>query len=230
MRKALTALIICCVVLCARVGHAQESARVTAAVLRFADALAAGDASQLRQMISIDDGSGFQRRGRDLFVELVQEEKRLEKASTQRWSAAGARLSCGFAEIVSTKRRSAMERAQPIVDESGFSARVLVEGDSTPIRLRRASDGRWQLRLDIIEDMDDQSAFAPPYSTPQQRLEYYGATLDALKGAADRVERGEVENAVAVETALLAELAAARARIFRRDRRSIDGQASQRGG
>src|SRR4051812_38759258 len=79
----------------ARAAPDKTDAAVTAALLRFIDALEAGDGKTLVQVISILD-SPAQELARKNFVELAVAEKMLEKAAIAKFGEEGRRFRCGF--------------------------------------------------------------------------------------------------------------------------------------
>src|SRR6185369_7925416 len=77
---------------------AEPEAAVTDAILRFVDALEAGDAKALEKLIWAE--SNFHERGRRTFIDLATAQKALERSAINKFGEEGKRFRCGFDLIV----------------------------------------------------------------------------------------------------------------------------------
>ncbi len=198
---------------------AEPEAAVTDAILRFVDALEAGDAKALEKLISAE--SNFQERGRRTFIELASAQKALERSALSKFGEEGKRFRCGFDLIVNGLDRKALASARVTFDDPMRFARVEKPGELLQMQLRRNQENQWQVVLDHIEWDDDGDHFynAPPYQPQpgymrQQALAAIRATknsaiIDAFKQTQARIESGELTSAAAAQSELTAKLTAA---------------------
>ncbi len=180
--------------------------QVLDAITGLADALEAGDIPLLRAAIWANERSSTERLGRELFVKLVEAEKRLEQAGLRRFGAAdGARLRCAFATACPEEIRESLTKAAIYMDPAQTDfARVVREGDISAMLVRRNAAGRWQVVLDIVDELEDDYGVVPPKPDPrsQVRIDRYQALLEAVSDVATRVERGELASAAAADADL----------------------------
>jgi hypothetical protein len=199
----------------------QMDAAVIAAVLRFIDALEAGDAQALEQSIAVFVESPAQEQARKTFVEMAVAQKSLEKTALAKFGEEGKRFRCGFDLIASAADRKMIAVAKVHWDDTHM-ARIEIPGEVTQMALRRNQEGRWQVMLDHIEMAEDEPehpVYPPlPYLQPGQirqaqltaiRDQKTRAMIESFKQTQKRIDNGELTTAAAAQTELLAKLTAA---------------------
>jgi hypothetical protein len=183
---------------------ADASEAVRQAIVRFVDALNAGDAGQLRGAIWTSEGVKAQELGRDALVDLIVAEKRLERVAATRFGAEGKRFQCGFDLIFSAADRQALAKASVVFDDA-YIARVIKPGEIWPLRVRRSTQRDWRVALDIIdfELDDDPNEPSSPDEPSMLRIERLRSTAEAVNLTASRIEQGEATSVTAAEGELL---------------------------
>jgi hypothetical protein len=193
-------------------------AAIIATVLRFIDALEAGDGKTLEQVINVLD-SPAQERSRKSFVELALAQKALEKSAIKAFGEEGKRFHCGFNLIVSVGDRKAIAGAKVIYDDPRI-AHIQKAGEVMPMQLRRAPgpDGQWQVVLEHIDLEEDPDLYPGPYPFPGMakhsalaaiKVTHQNAIVAAFRATQARIDSGELANAETARTDLLGRLAAA---------------------
>jgi len=215
---ALAALVL--IVVAARPAAAAEGdAAVIATLLRFVDALEAGDAKTLEQLVAAGD-TAAQERSRRIFVDLAVAQKGLEKAALSKFGEEGKQFRCGFDLIVNVADRKTIASAKVSFDDPGRSARVEKTGELAPMALRRGPDSQWQVVLDPIEYEEDTEYHygPPPYPQPGMmrvaalaaiKMNRYNAIIQAFKQTQSRIDSGDLPTAAAAQAELMAKLSAA---------------------
>src|SRR5215212_2071405 len=108
--------------------RAQEGdAAVTATLIKFVDALEAGDARALEQLIWIE--SPAQERSRTVFAQLAAAQKSLERAAAKRFGEQGKSFRCGFDLITSSVDRKGLAAAKVYYEDGGRVAHVEKAGE-----------------------------------------------------------------------------------------------------
>ncbi|HEX2970862.1 MAG TPA: hypothetical protein VHP11_00925 [Tepidisphaeraceae bacterium] len=188
--------------------RAAESA-VRQAVTRFADALIAADATQLRSSIWVSEGIKAQELGRDALIDLIVAEKRLERSAVARFGAEGQRFRCGFDLIFSAADRQALSNAVVVFDDPKSAARVVKPGEVWPLRVRQSPRQSWRVVLDILDNEldDDPNEASEPDDISNLRIERLRATAEAVNLTALRIEQGQTSSAITAESELLDRLA-----------------------
>jgi hypothetical protein len=194
---------------------ADGDAPVIDAILRFVDALEAGDAQALEKSIAAEPS---QERSRKMFVELATAQKALEKSALNKFGDEGKRFRCGFELIVNGGDRKVISSAK-VVYEDPIRARVEKPGELAPMSLRRSVDNQWQVVLDHIEEEEAEHYLAPPpFVQPGMarqaalaaiRAARHSATVEAFRQTRARIENGELTSATAAQAELTARLTAA---------------------
>src|SRR5688572_16951327 len=87
-----------------------EEAMIIDTVLRFVDALEAGDAQALEQIIAADTTA--HERTRKVWIDLAISQKGLEKAAIQKFGEEGKKFRCGFDLIVNGNDRRTIANAR----------------------------------------------------------------------------------------------------------------------
>jgi len=222
IRIANLAIAIAMILAGARAARAQESDRaVTATLLKFADALEAGEPKALERLIYAD--SYAQERARTAFVQLAAAQKSLERAALARFGEEdGKRFRCGFDLIATSSDRKAISSAKVGYDEGGRLAHVEKPGELLPMFLRRGPGGQWQVILDVIEEIDEAERNEPPRPFPtfgrgrwetdrSIRLGKSKAFAEAFEQTRARIEGGQLASADAAQSELIAKMTAASA-------------------
>jgi hypothetical protein len=209
----------------ARAAVAQDSdAAVTAALLRFVDALEAGDAQALEELICAD--TTYHERTRKTFIDLATAQKALEKSAVAKFGDEGKKFRCGFDLIVNAGDRKTITNAQVRYLEGTRMARVERAGEMTPMELRRNSRNQWQVILNHIDEETEDSAevYSPfPYQPGEIRRvqmanirnKKYSAITSAFRETAARIDDGTLTSAAAAQAELIAKLTAASAEAAR---------------
>ncbi|MGE5611618.1 MAG: hypothetical protein ACM359_20380 [Bacillota bacterium] len=187
---------------------ADASEAVRQAIVRFADALNAGDAAQLRATIWTAEDSKAQELGRDALVDLIVAEKRLERVAANRFGAEGKRFRCGFDLIFSAEDRESVAKASVVFDDPSI-ARVIKPGEIWTLRVRRSGQRDWRVALDIIDfDLDDHpNEPSTPNDLSLLRIERLRSAAEAVNLVASRIEQGETASVMTAESELLERLA-----------------------
>jgi len=213
----LAALLIVLPAARAAAADAGDSA-ITAALIRFVDALESGDAIALEQLISAETAT--QERSRKTFVDLAASQKALERAAVKKFGEEGKRFRCGFDLIVNAPDRKIIAGAKVIYDDP---TRVHIEksGELAPMSLRRSPEGQWQVILqEPIESEEEEIHYPFPYQQPGMsrfavlagiRAAHYNAIIEAFKQTQARIDNGDLPTAAAAQAELLAKLTAAAA-------------------
>jgi hypothetical protein len=210
---------------------AQLDAEVIGTVLRFIDALEAGDAKALEQLIVAETYA--QDRARAAFAQLAAAEKALERVATTRFGDQAKRLRSGFDIIFSAADRKAIQSAKIYYDEFGRGAHLEKSGELSPMILRLSDQRQWQVQLYPIDEIIEQGDFGgdgsfdfprPPTTQPRLgprttlRINRFNGMADAFNQTRAGIESGQLANATAAETdlrrrldAVAAEAARARA-------------------
>jgi hypothetical protein len=177
-------------------------------ILHFVEALESADAPALRNLIWTLDTSEAHRQGRDAFIDLLVAQKKLERLTAARFPADAQRFRCNFDLALSPRQRQAISDgaidALITIDESR-TARLTLDNETWPIRLRRSRAGDWQVILDLIDiDLDDDPAAAVPQpdGLSQLRITRIRSLADATTQTAARVESGDLASPAAAETHL----------------------------
>ena len=203
----------------ARAAAAEDSdAAVIGTVLRFIDALEAGDGKTLEQVINVLD-SPAQERCRRSFIELALAQKALEKSSFKAFGEEGKRFQCGFNLIVNIGDRKAIAGAKVIYDDPRI-AHIQKAGEVMPMQLRRAPgpDGQWQVVVEHVEQEEDPDQFPGPYPYPGMakhaalaaiKVTHQNAIVAAFRQTQARIESGELASAESARADLIGSLAAA---------------------
>jgi hypothetical protein len=198
---------------------AEADSAVTDAILKFVDALEAGDAKAMEKLICAD--STFQERGRKTFIDLACAQKALERSAMAKFGEEGKRFRCGFDLIVNGLDRKAIASARVVFDDPMRFARVEKPGELLQMQLRRNQDNQWQVVLEHIEWDDDGDHYVaqipygpqPGYMRQQAlasiRAARNTAVLEAFKQTQARIESGELTSAAAAQEELNGKLAAA---------------------
>jgi len=184
--------------------RAAERDDVRQALLAFFTALDGANPEVLRASIWASPLSLAQQAGRDEIVGLIVAHKRLERAAAARWPDQGRRLSCGFEMLTGELHRQSVESGRVLVEDPG-RARIYCAGETGYVRLARGTD-RWQVCLDTIERMDDDSAVVPGSRDGVVRiqLDRYAWMARGAAEIASRVEAGEFAAVTDAEAALAA--------------------------
>jgi len=206
----------------ARAAAANDAdAAITGAILRFVDALEAGDARALEQVIVAE--SPAQEQMRKLFCDLAAAQKSLERAAIKKFDEEGKRFHCGFNLIAGAVDRKLLETAKVVYEEPNRFVYVEKSGELSRMSLHRNRQGQWQVVVELIErDAEEQDPQYPyPYYNPQgmswdaqlanihQRR--YKAIIEAFGQTQDRIENGQLATAAAAQRELLDKLSAAAA-------------------
>lgn len=198
---------------------AAGDAPVIDALLRFVDALEAGDAASLEKLISAE--TELQDRSRRMFVELASAQKALEKSALSKFGEDGKRFRCGFELIVNGADRKAIAGAKVVLDDLSRGAKIEKPGELNPMQLRRTQNNQWQVVLDHVEEEEDPNHYygAPAYAQQPGMMRRqalatismarHNAIIDAFKTTQARIEGGQVASAAAAQAELTAKLAAA---------------------
>jgi hypothetical protein len=196
---------------------AEADAAVVAGLLRFIDALEAGDANALEKSIAADTIT--QERSRKVFVELAAAQKGLERSALNKFGEEGKRFRCGFELIVNGADRRTITNARVYFEEPIRQARIEKPGELAPMVLRRNQDNQWQVILEHIEWEDEDYHYPPPpYPQPgmmrQQQLaairaQRSSATIEAFRQTQARIDSNELSTAAAAQAELTAKLVAA---------------------
>jgi hypothetical protein len=187
-------------------------------LLRFVDALEAGDAKTLEQLVAAGD-TAAQERSRRIFVDLAVAQKGLEKAALSKFGEEGKQFRCGFDLIVNVADRKTLASAKVSYDDPGRSARIEKTGELAPMALRRGPDGQWQVVLDPIDEEDTEHYYGPPpYPQPGVmrfvalaaiKVNRYHAIIQAFRETQSRIESGDLPTAAAAQAELMVKLSAA---------------------
>jgi len=215
----LAAMVLLIVAAARPAAGAEGDATVIATLLRFVDALEAGDARTLEQLVSAGD-TAAQERSRRIFVDLAVAQKGLEKAALSKFGEEGKKFRCGFDLIVNMADRKTIASAKVSYDDPGRSARIEKTGELAPMLLRRGTDGQWQVVLDPIENEEDPEHFygPPPYPLSGMmrftalaaiKANRYNAIVQAFQQTQNRIESGDLPTAAAAQAELMAKLSAA---------------------
>jgi hypothetical protein len=205
-------------------------AQVIAAVLRFVDALEAGDAAALEQSICAE--SLAQERTRSAFARLAAAQKALERTATTRFGQQGKRFRCGFEIIVGAADRKAIQSAKVHFEPSGGGRVADVEktGELSTMNVRLSDSGKWQVVLEPIDFLEPaESEALDPYPYPrlpttqpgpislrtQIRLTRYNSMIEAFDKTRAGIENGTLATPAAAEAELSRGLAAAAAEFVR---------------
>ncbi|HEV8379702.1 MAG TPA: hypothetical protein VGP99_12690 [Tepidisphaeraceae bacterium] len=221
IRHALAAVVV--ILAAARPAVAADGdAAVVEALLRFVDALEAGDAKALEQTISAE--TSFHERARKTFVDMAVAQKALEKSAVAKFGEEGKKFRCGFDLIVNSMDRKTIASAKVKFEEGTRIARIEKTGELAPMELRRGQDGQWQVVLEQIEGEEDTEHYygPPPYPQPgfgmtRQavlagiKTNRTNAIIEAFKQTAARIGSGELTTATAAQAELNAKLSAASA-------------------
>jgi hypothetical protein len=180
----------------------RDAQQVIAAVERFVDAINAGDRVAIVNSISAVETSPRQREQRDIIASLIEAEKKLEREAQQRWGTDGSRLRCRFDVAFNEEDRKALRRAQVLIDDS--AARVVVDGETSAMRVRRNAKGQWQVVIDIVdfEPDSDQPIQSWMESRSRIRRDRYRGYVDAVNSTLAKTQGGEFATAVAAEADL----------------------------
>ena len=203
----------------ARAAAAEDAdSAITGALLRFVDALEAGDARMLEQTIAAETTA--QEQIRKLFCDLAATQKALERAAVKKFAEEGQRFHCGFNLIVGTADRKALAAAKVIYEEPNRVAKIQKLGELMPMELHRNQQGQWQVVLELItddaEEMDPYQ-YPPLYAGPGIRHSElaaihqarYKSIIEAFKQTQARIENGELATAAAAQAELLDKVSAA---------------------
>jgi hypothetical protein len=195
----------------------RETQQILASVERFADALKSGDRKAVVQAVSIVEGSQRQFEQRELFASLIEAEKKLEREAEQRWGAEGRKLRCGFENVFTEEDRKLLARAQVFLDD-GTVARVVMDGETSAIRVRRNSVGLWQVVVDMVDYEADPDQSVSPWMESRQRIrrDRYRGYAEAVAATLVKVQKGEFNNAQAAEADLLERFARVSAEVSQR--------------
>jgi len=204
----------------ARAAAAEDAdSAITGALLRFVDALEAGDARTLERLIVAETPA--QEQMRKLFCDLAAAQKSLERAALKKFGEDGSRFRCGFDLITGLADRKLLATAKVIYDEPNRFVRVVKSGELMPMALHRNQQGEWQVVLELIgDDADEQEQYPyPPFYNPpgiswraalanihQTR---YKAIIEAFGQTQARIENGELATAATAQRELLDKLSAA---------------------
>jgi len=202
--------------------------QVIDAILRFADALEAGDAKALKELIFVE--SPAQDRTRAVFIELAVTQKSLERAALRRFGEEGKRFRCGFDQIITPADRKTIQSAKIYYDDGGMRALVEKGGELSPMVLRRHESNRqWQVVLEAIIDVEPDELervegppprfFEPGVTRPEAvaiiRMTRFNAMIEAFRQTLARVESGELATAAAAQADLLTRLGSVNAEVIR---------------
>ena len=204
----------------ARAAAAEDAdSAITGTLLRFVDALEAGDARSLERLIVAETPA--QEQMRKLFCDLAAAQKALERAALKKFGEEGSRFRCGFNLITGVADRKLLATAKVIHDEPNRFVRVEKSGELTQMALHRNQQGQWQVVLEPIgDDADEQDQY--PYSSfynpsgiswrsalaniHQMR---YKAIIEAFGQTQARIDNGELATAAVAQRELLDKLSAA---------------------
>jgi hypothetical protein len=206
----------------ARAAAADDAdAAITGTILHFVDALEAGDARALEQLIVAE--SPAQEQMRKLFCDLAAAQKSLERAAIKKFDAEGKRFQCGFDLIAGLPDRKLLATAKVIYDEPNRFVHVEKSGELLPMSLHRNRQGQWQVVVELIEqDADEADPYPyPPFYNPQGKSwlsqlanihqTRYKAIIEAFGQTQARIENGQLATAAAAQRELLDKLSAASA-------------------
>jgi hypothetical protein len=206
----------------ARAAMAQNSdAAVIAGYLKFVDALEAGDAGALENLICAETLP--QERSRKIFIDLATAQKGLEKAAVSKFGVDGKQFRCGFDLIVSAADRKAIAAAKVKYEEGTRMARIEKSGELAPMDMRRRQDGQWQVILEVpgveseeMDSFDPSNPYLHPGAARQTALAgikvaRYKAVIEAFIQTRARIESGDLATAAAAAAELTGKLSAAAA-------------------
>src|SRR5688500_12107941 len=189
--------------------------QVIASVLRFVDALEAGNAAALEEAISAETPAQVQTRA--AFARIAAAQKALERAAAARFGPECKRFRCGFDIIVGAGDRKAIGSAKIYFDPAagGRAADVEKPGELSPMRVRMSDDGRWQVVLEPIDMFDPAEGESydpyPRFAATQPvrigaraviRLARYNAMIGAFDKTRAGIESGTLATPAAAETEL----------------------------
>jgi len=195
----------------------REAQQILAAVVRFADALQSGDRDAIVKAVSIVETSLRQRDQREMFASLIEAEKKLEREAEQRWGTEGRRLLCGFDLLFTEQDRKGLSKAQVFLDDASL-ARVVLDGETSAIRLRRNSAGQWQVIIDVVDVEPDSETSVSSWMDMRQRIrrDRYRGYAEAVAATLAKVQKGEFASAQAAETDLAERFAKVAAEVAQR--------------
>ncbi len=183
--------------------RAADTRPLVDAVLRFVDALDAGDAEALRESIWVTENTESQRLGRDAWVSLAMAQKRLERAAAARFGAEGERFRRGMDLFLPAVDRGSLASLTVLPDD-GKGPRMIREGESWYLRLRRSPQGQLQVVLDLIEvELDDDPVRGVADAPSQFRIDRLVAMAEAFSKTADRISQGDFPTAAAADAELV---------------------------
>lgn len=215
---------------------APPAARDTAAeqcrrtVLRFMEAVNAGDGPTIESLIFAPRSDDAQQKGLRHLARCIELQRALERAAAARWGAdGGAAVSGGAMTSFTAADRAAVERAKVDVSGASDTAHLVTGPGVAPIVVRRSRiDGQWRIslraflegmtamrqgddvartRLDHLKGVE-RALFHVAWLVRQKRVDTPAAARreldDALKRAAEQkpVEMDDVEKAETVKAGL----------------------------
>lgn len=191
------------------------------AVVEFIRAVESADAAALSARIWASPLSPAQKTGRAVLIQVIVGEKALEQAARARFGVEGQRLACGVALRLSPAERSALASARILVREEGRQVELVHKGSGSPIHLRRAGLGPWQVVLEWIDPGLDDSGAAQQRrfeSRSAIRLDHLRELAQILQATRQGIESGQYSDAVAADAELTGRLIDLNARTLARRR------------
>lgn len=171
-------------------------------LLRFMDAVNAGDGRTLDQLIYVRNDGVAQGRGRTAVIKCIEQQRALERAAAARWGTDAAREFGGAFMSFTAADRTAVEKAR--IDVRVDEVHVITGPNVAPIVVRRnRTDGQWQVVLRVVSLMVDVGGTGrqAEESTPT-RLKYLERVQQALSDVARRVSEKRVDTAAAARKEL----------------------------
>jgi hypothetical protein len=127
------------------------------AVLRFMDAVNAGDARTVEDLISVMARTRVQSQflGRAVVARCVEWQRALERAAAARWGADAAKAFGGVLLSFTDADRAAVANAKVFL-RAGDNSAVLITGVGVaPVLLRSGGDGQWRVVLRLVSYLFD---------------------------------------------------------------------------
>jgi hypothetical protein len=182
-------------------GDAAERARQV--VLRFMDAVNAGDRRALDELIYVRTENRVQSRGRAAVIKCIEQQRALERAVAARWGENAAKEFGGAFMSFTPADRAAVEKARIDVRERE-EVHVITGPNVAPIVLRHGrSDGQLQVVLrGVIAMVDGGGMGRPADDGTKPRMAYLDRVQQALSYVAKRVSDKQVETPAAARKEL----------------------------
>jgi hypothetical protein len=181
---------------------ADNAERARRAVVRFMDAVNAGDDVTLGNLIFVRTDGGAQSQGRTAVIKCIVEQRALERAVAARWGADAAKEFGGAFMSFTPADRAAVEKARIDVHERE-EVHVITGPNVAPIVLRRVrSDGQWQVALRVVSSMVDGGGSGRSEESTQSRLKYLERVQQALSYVGRRVGEKRIDTAAAARREL----------------------------